>query len=128
MPLFECPSVRCKTNNTKGNLILQLRASKFLKFQEVGSLIQHFITFYLQAGYNCECVPIVSIKMMLCRHIFTMGLQNLHYCQCFSDKSLRYIIPLCSKSSTERIRKIFCLNFCKFSGDDLLEDEFLMKN
>ncbi|ERN16747.1 DNA replication licensing factor MCM7 [Amborella trichopoda] len=34
MPLFECPSVRCKTNNSKGNLILQLRASKFLKFQE----------------------------------------------------------------------------------------------
>ncbi|KAK8925711.1 Protein PROLIFERA [Platanthera zijinensis] len=34
MPLFECPSFRCKTNNTKGNLILQLRASKFLKFQE----------------------------------------------------------------------------------------------
>ncbi|KMT09959.1 hypothetical protein BVRB_5g121750 [Beta vulgaris subsp. vulgaris] len=34
MPLFECPSKRCKTNNTKGNLILQLRASKFLKFQE----------------------------------------------------------------------------------------------
>ncbi|KAH9609126.1 hypothetical protein KSS87_004492 [Heliosperma pusillum] len=34
MPLFECPSKRCKLNNTKGNLILQLRASKFLKFQE----------------------------------------------------------------------------------------------
>lgn len=34
MPLFECPSNRCKTNNTKGNLMLQLRASKFLKFQE----------------------------------------------------------------------------------------------
>ncbi|KAL8138958.1 hypothetical protein V2J09_004959 [Rumex salicifolius] len=34
MPLFECPSKRCKTNNSKGNLILQLRASKFLKFQE----------------------------------------------------------------------------------------------
>lgn len=40
MPLFECPSRRCKTNNTKGNLILQLRASKFMKFQEV-------ISFYL---------------------------------------------------------------------------------
>ncbi|KAL8089301.1 DNA replication licensing factor MCM7 [Apium graveolens] len=34
MPLFECPSSRCRTNNAKGNLILQLRASKFLKFQE----------------------------------------------------------------------------------------------
>lgn len=32
MPLFECPSRRCITNRTKGNLILQLRASKFLKF------------------------------------------------------------------------------------------------
>lgn len=39
MPLFECPTKRCKTNNTKGNLILQLRASKFLKFQEVTILI-----------------------------------------------------------------------------------------
>ncbi|CAD5192877.1 unnamed protein product [Musa acuminata subsp. malaccensis] len=35
MPLFECPSNRCKINKAKGNLILQLRASKFLKFQEV---------------------------------------------------------------------------------------------
>ncbi|KAG9457888.1 hypothetical protein H6P81_002396 [Aristolochia fimbriata] len=35
MPLFECPSQRCKNNKSKGNLILQLRASKFLKFQEV---------------------------------------------------------------------------------------------
>ena len=35
MPLFECPSKRCKLNNAKGNIILQLRASKFLKFQEV---------------------------------------------------------------------------------------------
>ncbi|KAL5205170.1 hypothetical protein ABZP36_033379 [Zizania latifolia] len=34
MPLFECPSQRCKLNKAKGNLILQLRASKFLKFQE----------------------------------------------------------------------------------------------
>ncbi|XP_021768765.1 DNA replication licensing factor MCM7 [Chenopodium quinoa] len=43
MPLFECPSNRCKTNNTKGNLILQLRASKFLKFQEakIQELAEH---------------------------------------------------------------------------------------
>ncbi|KAJ9547596.1 hypothetical protein OSB04_020139 [Centaurea solstitialis] len=34
MPLFECPSKRCNVNRAKGNLILQLRASKFLKFQE----------------------------------------------------------------------------------------------
>ncbi|KAL6978279.1 Mcm2-7 hexameric complex component [Sarracenia purpurea var. burkii] len=43
MPLFECPSNRCKINNTKGNLILQLRASKFLKFQEakIQELAEH---------------------------------------------------------------------------------------
>ncbi|KAL2934876.1 DNA replication licensing factor MCM7 [Bienertia sinuspersici] len=43
MPLFECPSRRCKTNNTKGNLILQLRASKFMKFQEakIQELAEH---------------------------------------------------------------------------------------
>ncbi|TKY61717.1 DNA replication licensing factor MCM7 [Spatholobus suberectus] len=29
MPLFECPSKRCDTNRRKGNVILQLRASKF---------------------------------------------------------------------------------------------------
>lgn len=38
MPLFECPSGRCKTNANKGNVILQLRASKFLRFQEVCTL------------------------------------------------------------------------------------------
>ncbi|GMY17041.1 DNA replication licensing factor MCM7 [Fagus crenata] len=43
MPLFECPSKRCDTNRTKGNLILQLRASKFLKFQEakIQELAEH---------------------------------------------------------------------------------------
>ncbi|KAL3517377.1 hypothetical protein ACH5RR_019966 [Cinchona calisaya] len=43
MPLFECPSQRCKINKTKGNLILQLRASKFLKFQEakIQELAEH---------------------------------------------------------------------------------------
>ncbi|KAM0954424.1 putative DNA helicase [Dioscorea sansibarensis] len=43
MPLLECPSVRCKTNKTKGNIILQLRASKFLKFQEakIQELAEH---------------------------------------------------------------------------------------
>jgi hypothetical protein len=40
MPLFECPSQRCKLNKAKGNLILQLRASKFLKFQEVLTFLQ----------------------------------------------------------------------------------------
>ncbi|KAF9606173.1 hypothetical protein IFM89_023599 [Coptis chinensis] len=43
MPLFECPSKRCQINNAKGNLILQLRASKFLKFQEakIQELAEH---------------------------------------------------------------------------------------
>ncbi|XP_022770840.1 DNA replication licensing factor MCM7-like isoform X2 [Durio zibethinus] len=43
MPLFECPSKRCLVNRTKGNLILQLRASKFLKFQEakIQELAEH---------------------------------------------------------------------------------------
>ncbi|CAA6654398.1 unnamed protein product [Spirodela intermedia] len=43
MPLFECPSKRCKLNKAKGNLILQLRASKFLKFQEakIQELAEH---------------------------------------------------------------------------------------
>uniref|UniRef100_A0A1J3GWA5 DNA replication licensing factor MCM7 n=1 Tax=Noccaea caerulescens TaxID=107243 RepID=A0A1J3GWA5_NOCCA len=34
MPLFKCPSSRCRLNSKAGNPILQLRASKFLKFQE----------------------------------------------------------------------------------------------
>ncbi|KAJ6798813.1 DNA replication licensing factor MCM7 [Iris pallida] len=43
MPLLECPSARCKVNKSKGNLILQLRASKFLKFQEakIQELAEH---------------------------------------------------------------------------------------
>ncbi|KAH0782155.1 hypothetical protein KY290_001753 [Solanum tuberosum] len=43
MPLFECPSKRCTVNKAKGNLILQLRASKFLKFQEakIQELAEH---------------------------------------------------------------------------------------
>ncbi|XP_009598018.1 DNA replication licensing factor MCM7 [Nicotiana tomentosiformis] len=43
MPLFECPSKRCDVNKAKGNLILQLRASKFLKFQEakIQELAEH---------------------------------------------------------------------------------------
>lgn len=34
MPLFECPSKRCRENGAKGRITLQVRASKFLKFQE----------------------------------------------------------------------------------------------
>ncbi|KAK9728499.1 DNA replication licensing factor MCM7 [Basidiobolus ranarum] len=35
MPLTECPSEECTKNKTKGQLFMQTRASKFLKFQEV---------------------------------------------------------------------------------------------
>ncbi|PGH11475.1 hypothetical protein AJ79_04850 [Helicocarpus griseus UAMH5409] len=34
-PLLECPSTECKQNNTKGQLFLSTRASKFIPFQEV---------------------------------------------------------------------------------------------
>ncbi|KAF2109074.1 MCM2/3/5 family-domain-containing protein [Lophiotrema nucula] len=34
-PLVECPSDECKKNNSKGQLFLSTRASKFLPFQEV---------------------------------------------------------------------------------------------
>lgn len=35
MPLQECPSEDCQKNNTKGQLFLSTRASKFVPFQEV---------------------------------------------------------------------------------------------
>lgn len=34
-PLPECPSDKCKKNNSKGQLSMQTRGSKFLKFQEL---------------------------------------------------------------------------------------------
>ncbi|MBA0583942.1 hypothetical protein Gorai_014778, partial [Gossypium raimondii] len=41
--IFQCPSKLCFVNRKKGNLILQLRASKFLKFQEakIQELVEH---------------------------------------------------------------------------------------
>ena len=35
MPLAECPSDECRSNDAKGKLYPQTRASKFLRFQEV---------------------------------------------------------------------------------------------
>eukprot|EP00898_Chlorokybus_atmophyticus_P003807 jgi/Chlat1/4427/Chrsp29S04389 len=35
MPLMQCPSGTCTTNNTRGRLHHQIRGSKFVKFQEV---------------------------------------------------------------------------------------------
>ncbi|KAG5567827.1 hypothetical protein RHGRI_003118 [Rhododendron griersonianum] len=57
MPLFECPSKRCKTNNTKGNLILQLRASKFLKFQEakIQELAEHVPKGHIPRTMTVHC-------------------------------------------------------------------------
>jgi DNA replication licensing factor MCM7 len=34
-PMEQCPSKQCETNARKGQLYLQTRGSKFLKFQEV---------------------------------------------------------------------------------------------
>jgi DNA replication licensing factor MCM7 len=34
-PLIECPSEECRSNNIRGKLYMQTRASKFLAFQEV---------------------------------------------------------------------------------------------
>ncbi|CAL9200166.1 unnamed protein product [Musa hybrid cultivar] len=67
MPLFECPSNRCKINKAKGNLILQLRASKFLKFQEarIQELAEHVpkghiprsLTIHLRGELTRKVVP-----------------------------------------------------------------------
>ncbi|CAL9765925.1 unnamed protein product [Musa acuminata subsp. burmannicoides] len=67
MPLFECPSNRCKINKAKGNLILQLRASKFLKFQEarIQELAEHVpkghiprsLTVHLRGELTRKVVP-----------------------------------------------------------------------
>lgn len=54
MPLFECPSNRCQINKAKGNLILQLRASKFLKFQEVSLLAYHHCIILYRPVYQFD--------------------------------------------------------------------------
>ncbi|KNC51000.1 prolifera [Thecamonas trahens ATCC 50062] len=35
MPVAQCPSERCRANNTRGKLYMQTRGSKFVKFQEM---------------------------------------------------------------------------------------------
>lgn len=35
MPVTQCPTQECKTNNTRGSLFSQTRGSKFVKFQEM---------------------------------------------------------------------------------------------
>lgn len=56
MPLFECPSERCKVNKSKGNLMLQLRASKFLKFQEVAPSDSHLSSLSGKRKQSCMVV------------------------------------------------------------------------
>jgi DNA replication licensing factor MCM7 len=34
-PLVECPSEKCKKNNIKGQLQIQIKSSKFVSFQEI---------------------------------------------------------------------------------------------
>ena len=34
-PLVECQSIRCKQNQTKGALVMQIKSSKFISFQEI---------------------------------------------------------------------------------------------
>lgn len=55
MPIHECPSVRCRSNNARGQLQLQTRGSKFVKFQEVGH--QHEDSRKVWASHNmCTCI------------------------------------------------------------------------
>jgi DNA replication licensing factor MCM7 len=34
-PLVECPSEKCKKNNMKGQLQIQIKSSRFVSFQEI---------------------------------------------------------------------------------------------
>ena len=34
-PKFECESFKCRANQTKGNLVMQVKSSKFVSFQEI---------------------------------------------------------------------------------------------
>ncbi|MCJ1419022.1 Mcm2-7 hexameric complex component [Xylographa parallela] len=57
-PMVECPSDDCKSNNSKGQLFLSTRASKFLPFQEVK--IQEM----------ADQVPVGHIPRMLTVHCY----------------------------------------------------------
>jgi DNA replication licensing factor MCM7 len=34
-PLLECPADKCKINRTKGQLVMSIRSSKFVSFQDI---------------------------------------------------------------------------------------------
>nr|CCA20701.1 conserved hypothetical protein [Albugo laibachii Nc14] len=66
-PLSECPSDRCKTNRTHGRLVLQTKASKFEKFQELKfqetpdqvpmGHVPRSLTVYLRGELTRTCEP-----------------------------------------------------------------------
>ncbi|KAG4044367.1 DNA replication licensing factor [Phytophthora cactorum] len=66
-PLTQCPSERCETNKTQGRLIMQTKASKFDKYQEVKfqelpdqvpmGHIPRSLTVYLRGELTRTCEP-----------------------------------------------------------------------
>lgn len=66
-PIVQCPSERCKTNNQNGRLLLQTKASKFDKYQEVKfqelpdqvpmGHIPRSLTVYLRGELTRTCEP-----------------------------------------------------------------------
>ncbi|CCI47748.1 unnamed protein product [Albugo candida] len=66
-PLSQCPSDRCKTNRTNGRLVLQTKASKFEKFQELKfqetpdqvpmGHVPRSLTVYLRGELTRTCEP-----------------------------------------------------------------------
>lgn len=66
-PIAQCPSERCKTNNQNGRLLLQTKASKFDKYQEVKfqelpdqvpmGHIPRSLTVYLRGELTRTCEP-----------------------------------------------------------------------
>ncbi|EQC41872.1 minichromosome maintenance protein 7 (cell division control protein 47) [Saprolegnia diclina VS20] len=66
-PLVQCPSEKCKVNKTNGRLLMQTKASKFQKFQEVKfqelpdqvpmGHIPRSLTVYLRGELTRSCEP-----------------------------------------------------------------------
>ncbi|ETV95484.1 hypothetical protein H310_10955 [Aphanomyces invadans] len=66
-PLVQCPSEKCTTNRTNGRLLMQTKASKFQKFQEVKfqelpdqvpmGHIPRTLTVYLRGELTRTCEP-----------------------------------------------------------------------
>ena len=66
-PLIQCPSERCQTNKAQGRLIMQTKASKFDKYQEVKfqelpdqvpmGHIPRSLTVYLRGELTRTCEP-----------------------------------------------------------------------